>query len=247
MNKIIFALSILGLEKTEHHVCNLLLDLVTNVQYGEVPGKNLRGLLELTKEKLFDALEKLQTLNVIKYVREPLPDSVYIKAGEGFYMFNSQYKTWRPTESSLFYKICKQLGHRFTEESYLYILDNYNIRDAVEAQKSNTEERLIPYQLYDIFCERYKTTFHREYRSTNTNRDLAYMKKVLFECSMKNLKDSQIREFLDWSFRVKTRDFKGEFLVGFLPLCLKDYLASTLVEKTNSKFIKDEDGRLKLK
>jgi hypothetical protein len=67
MDKTIFALTIVGVEKTEYTVCNLFLDAVKNTQYGEIPGKNLRQLLDITKEKLFGMMENLVSKGIFKY------------------------------------------------------------------------------------------------------------------------------------------------------------------------------------
>ena len=131
MSKIILALTISGLEKTELTVCTLFLDMIQNEQYGEVPGKNIRQLLDLTKDQLFTIVEKLVHRNIIRYLRMVPSEVVYLKAGEGFYVFNKKYETWIPSENSLFYKICKASGWRFNEEAWKYITENYDLRKEI--------------------------------------------------------------------------------------------------------------------
>lgn len=244
MNKIILALTLVGIEKTEQSICDIFLDLLRNEQYGEIPGRNLRQLLNLTKDKLFNLLESLSNRHIFSYSRTTHPsNSVYITAGDGYYMLNISYQDWEPAENSLFYKLCTLNGYRFSVDSWHIILEKYDIRKGITKQILE-DKKLTPYQLYNEFCERYARFFHKEYKPIHIERDLAYCKKVICDCSFKNLKDSQILEFLEWTFRVKIRDFKGEFLVGFLPLCLKDYFASTVVQIIGVGYKKDENGNL---
>jgi len=244
MNKILLALTLIGIEKTEQSICGIFLDLLKNEQYGEIPGRNLRQLFNLSKDKLFSILEGLSNRHIFSYSQTAVPSkSVYVTAGDGRYIFNIMYHDWEPAESSLFYKLCALNGYRFNIDSWHIMLEKYDIRRGIE-KKILEEKKLTPYQLYNEFCEKYVRLFHREYKPLHIERDLAYCKKVICDCSFKNLKDSQILEFLEWTFRVKIRDFKGEFLVGFLPLCLKDYLASTLIQVVGLGYTKDENGNL---
>ncbi len=244
MNKILFALAIIGVEKTEYLLCSIFLDLLKNEQYGEIPGRNLRQLLNLTKDTLFSLLEGLSNRHIFSYSQTVMPpNSIYVKAGAGQYIFNMHYQDWEPVETSLFYTLCRLEGYRFNADSWNIILEKYDIRKE-GTRKNLVEKKLTPYQLYNDFCEEYQQLFHKEYKPLHIERDLAYCKKIICDCSFKNLKDPQILEFLEWAFRVKVKDFKGEFLVGFLPLCLRDYLASTLIQVVRSGYIKDENGNL---
>lgn len=244
MDKIIFALTIVGVEKTERAICDIFLDLSKNEQWGEIPGKNLRQLFDLTRDKLFNILENLLSKNIFKHNRNSIPiNTVYVTGGDAHYIFNPDYLNWIPSDSSLFYKLCKLHSHRFNSDSWRLILSSYDIREET-TKKSSLEERLTPYQLYDLFCAEYKKLFNREYEPPHIERDLAYCKKIICECSFKNLRDAQILEFVEWAFRVKTRSFRGEFLVGFLPLCLRDYLASTVVSAISPGYTKDENGNI---
>jgi hypothetical protein len=244
MDKIVFALTIVGVEKTELAICNIFLDLLKNERWGEIPGKNLRQLFDLTKDKLFNILENLLSKNIFKHSRNSIPiNTVYITGGDAHYIFNPEYLNWIPSDVSLFYKLCKLYSYRFNNDSWKMILNHYDIREEIE-KKTSLEEKLTPYQLYDLFCAKYRKLFNREYEPSHIERDLAYCKKVICDCSFKNLRDAQILEFLEWTFRVKTRSFKGEFLVGFLPLCLRDYLASTSISIVNPGYIKDENGNI---
>jgi len=244
MDKIILSLNIMGLEKQELSICLFIVDLVRNDKYGELPGKNIRILFDITKDKLFEILEGLVIKNVFKYSSAHNNDTIYIKAGDGYYVFNKNYITWIPTSDSLFYKLCKQLKIRFTIESYNYILEHYSIMNEVE-KSIIIEERLTPYELFDSFCVYYKKEFNKEYRTNNQARDLMHLKKVICECSYKNMKDIQIKEFIKWTFDIKANEFKGDFIVGFLPTCLKDYLMQNSISTT--KFIKDENGNYRSK
>jgi hypothetical protein len=246
MNKEVFATTILGLDKNELTLTLLMLDCSKNEQWGEIPGKNIRALLELTKESLFELLEKLLSKGIVRYSNIPLyaGTNIYLQAGKGFYVYNRDYRTWQPTEQSLYYKLCRSMGLRFSSDSYIYILDHYNIY-AIKDLKVTSEEVLTPYELYDIFCQTFQEKFGREYRPTSQVRDLGYMKKVIFDACRVGLRDIQIQEFISWAVRVKSKDFKGAFLIGFLPLCHKDYLAAKKVEIMPKGFYKDENGQLR--
>lgn len=245
--KEILAVTILGLEKTEHVIVCLFLDCFYNNMIGEILGRNLRYLLGITKDKSFHMLEGLVQKNILKYTTTVNKNSIYIKGGIGYYIFNSNYEEWIPTSNSLFYKLCKLKGLHFNNLSYNYIISRLDLRKALKKSVKDVDKSLTPYELYGIFCKYYKNYFRKEYNPLNQYKDFSTIKKVICRCSYSGIKDSQIKEFVNWCFRVKAKGFKGNFIIGFLPLCLGDYLKLNIVEKINPRYKKDENGRLRLK
>ena len=243
MNGASFALSILGLDKTELLFCNILLDLTTQYKYGEIPGKQIRGLLDLNKETLFALIKSLEETNVlIKTFSEPhLPaKAIYIMAGDGRYCYNYHEDTWKPKSDSIFYKICKEQNLRTTGESYQYILENFNIFEEVNKTKVK-DESLKTYGLYEHFCKQYKSIFGQAYKTKNVNRDLVHAKNILFEARMKGMKDGQIKDFIDWAVRTE----RSDIIMGFLPIRLNEYFVKNKVTLYGDKTILDENGHLK--
>ncbi len=245
--KALLALSIQGLEPKEFALTTLLVNQSINQKYGEVFGRNLRSILELTKESLFQLLEKLIQKNILQYSQFPetCKQLVYIRAGDGCYILNEDFTSWIPCETSLFYKLCKLYGYAFNQKSYQLILDELDLtQELVKKDKSN-EGRITPYELYDIFCQQYKKIFNQEYVPPNQARDFMNLKKIIYQMSYNNFSDQVIRDFIRWCFDCKVKDFKGNFIIGFLPMCLVDYLRSNVVEKNSPIYKRDEDGRLR--
>jgi len=244
-SKEILAITILGSEKNEQRLIGLLLELVQSERYGEIPGSNIRSILDLTKEHLFDLIERLVQRGIFKYLKEVPEKTVYIRGGEGAYIFNSNYKEWAPTNDSLFYKLCKVYGLRFNNTSYNYIIESMDIRVEKDKKSTPATKGITPYEIYDMFCQQYHKCFNKEYSPLNQYKDFLTLKNIICEFSYSNIDDKYIKEFIDWCFRVKVKDFKQGFIIGFLPMCLKDYLGSNQVEKIRPGYIKDEDGRLR--
>jgi hypothetical protein len=243
--KEILAGTIIGLEPKEQILVNLLLESQSNEQTGEIPGVTLRKILETTKDDLFHILERLLQKRIFGFAKQVIEGKLYIKAGEGYYIFDNDYTHWIPSSDSLFYKLCKLLDMKFNEESYLRVLKEFDIRNPIQEKEAKDKlDKITPYEIYDMFCHKYKRVFNKEYTPPNQYRDFGTIKKILCELSYKNFKDSQIKDFIEWCFMVKVREFKGNFIVGFLPLCLQDYLKMNNIEKNKPNTTKDEDGRL---
>jgi hypothetical protein len=244
-SKEILAITILGWEKNEQKLIGVLLDLVHSNEFGEIPGSNIRLITDLTKEQLFDLIERLVQRNVFKYMSSVPINTVYIVGGEGSYVFNSNYREWLPTNDSPFYKLCKIYGLRFNNASYNYLLDNMDLRIAIEKKSSQVDKGITPYEIYDLFCQLYHKHFNAEYSPLNQYKDFLTLKNIICKFSYENIEDRYVKEFINWCFMVKIRDFKQGFIIGFLPMCLKDYLGSNVVEKIKPGYTKDFDGRLR--
>jgi len=237
-----FAISILGLNQNEMLLTQLLLS-----SQGEIPGKNLRILLNINKDQLFEILEKLVQRNIIGYSNNPSNETLtYIRAGEGGYVLNRNYNMWIPEANSIFYKLCKLLDYRCNQQSYQTILNDFSINQNLPINIIKKEvNQITPYELFGLFCLLYKKVLGKEYKPLNNAKDLATLKSIIYEFSYKNIKDKYIKEFIDWVFRVKARSFKSDLIIGWLPLCLKDYLSSMPTEKDVPGFVRDEEGRLR--
>ena len=241
----LFALTILGLEKTEYTVATIFLDAKYANRKGEIPGRNFRYLLDITKDKLFQILESLLQKNILKYSTTINENVIYIQGGKCYYVFNSNYNEWIPTENSLFYKLCKLKGLRFNTRSYNKIISELDFREAIKSENKEVDKGITPYEVYDLFCKLYKQYFGKEYVPLNQYRDFSTTKKIICKCSFKGISDSQIKSFIDWCFKVKAKTFSGNFIIGFLPLCLSDYLKANVVEQIDARFKKDENGHLR--
>lgn len=241
------ALAISGLENKElMSLVSLFLFLSSEKQFGEVPGGNLRFMFEWTKEKLFHNLETLVQRNIFKYSTTVPENCCYVMAGKNCYVFNSSYSSWQPTSTSIFYKVSKLLGWRFNEQSYKSTLLSLDLRQPFRKTVSD-EKGLTVYEIYDLFCSWHSKIFRQEYSTTNSQRDFLTIKKLMCEMHYLNYSDSQIRNFIEWCFLQKAKDFKGAFMVGFLPLCLKDYKLGVNISKIPQNYEKDENGNLRLK
>ena len=249
MMKSLLAVSILGLDKHEQTIVLLFLHYGTENKCGEIPGRNLRLLLDITKDDLFHILEKLLQKGVFKFSEEVDKNiHQYIGAGDkGYYVFNNDCTSWTPIADSLFYKLCKILGYRYNSHSYNNILKELDMRQNLVESKEKEIVRITPYEIYDYFLEKYKGYFGKEYAGLNQFKDLQTIKNVIYKFSYSNIGDSKIREFINWCFQVKASTFKGNFIIGFLPMCMSDYLKVVTIEKVNPEFIRDEDGRLRAK
>lgn len=245
MNGASFALSILGLDKTELLFCNLLLDLYNQKRYGEIPGKNLRDLLGLTKETLFELLKALAELEILTKIhkRESISQQeFYIDVGGEYYTFTPDPLYWTPRGDSLFYQICKQQNLKTNAESYEHILEDFNIFDDTRKSREGVkDDSLKTYGLYEHFCKQYKRVFGQTYKAKNINRDLVHAKNVLFEARMKGMKDGQIKDFVDWAVRTE----RSDIIMGFLPIRLNEYFVKHKVQVYGDKAILDENGHLK--
>jgi len=248
--KDLLAVLLVGLNPKEYHMVMLLMYLQKSEQYGEIPGSNLRNLMgtNVTKEQLFLELEKLVQKNILRFSNNKVPNTVYISAGKGYYVFNQYYQEWVPTSDSGFYKVARILGYTYNKQSYNTILRDTDFREELVKDLVRAgDSKLTPYEAYDIFCNLYKRTFNREYGGVNQIKDFQTLKKLIYDMSFENYSDNHIKDFLEWSFRAKSRDFKGDFIVGFLPLCLQDYRAQVQVQKIKPGYTLDENGRLKIK
>lgn len=236
---------LVGLNKTEQVVVLTLLYLDSQKQYGEVPGRNLRTLLDVSKEQLFLELEKLVQKNILKFSNDIVENRVYLSAGKGYYVFNENYREWLPVAESLFYKICKLVGYGYNKHSYLIILNEIDLRKELNKDPEIKDTKITPYELFDLFCQWHLKIFGREYVPPNQAKDLQTLKKIIFDMSFDGFNENAIKEFLKWSFLSKAKTFNSSFIVGFLPLCLKDYLTTVKTSPINKGYIKDEDGRLR--
>lgn len=237
---------LVGLSKAEQVIVMALLHSHGRKQFGEIPGRNLRTLLDTTKEQMFLELEKLVQKNILKFSSTAIPDTVYLLAGKGCYIFNPNCQTWTPTAESNFYKVCRMLSYPFSKQSFQLLLTDLDLRKELVKSTEPKEKRITPYELFDVFCQWHQKTFGREYFPPNQTKDLQTLKKIIFDMSMENYSDETIIDFVKWSFLAKAREFKTAFIIGFLPLCLKDYLALHHGVK-NTKYVTDEDGRLRIK
>lgn len=244
-----FVISILGLSKLEQILVLLFSDLHINEIGGEIPGRNIRNLFNINKDELFFLLEKLSKRRILKLSKECQQKNVYIKAGnKGYYIYNDNYNEWIPSSNSLFYTLCKLLKLKPTKLVYNNIIEKFYIKDKLFTKKEKVEyNRITPYEVYECFCNIYKKTFKHGYKSPNLNKDFKTVKNILFTFNFNNIKDRYVKEFLNWTFLVKARSNKSDFIIGFLPLYLKDYLKNNKVEKENQEYYKDEDGRLRRK
>jgi len=240
--KELIAIQILGLNKQEQALTALLIDLDKSNKYGEIPGRNLRVLLDLSKDDLFHLLEKLTQKNILKYTHNIVENIIYVKGGDGGYVYNNKWEEWTPVSDSLFYKLCKILKLRYNTLSYNYILNNLDIRNEFVAHQDDTSTTITPYELYGLFCKEYKIVFDKDYKPLNQSRDFQTIKDIICKFNYNNIKDSYITEFIKWCFMVKVRSFKSNLIIGFLPLCLQDYLKDNTVEKINTGKVKDENG-----
>ncbi len=247
MSKELLPLILLGLDKTELTIVAFFMELILSKRYGECPGRNLRQCLDITKEQLFTTLERLVQRGILKCLRAVPAETVYIKGGETYYVFNGDYSKWIPSNDSTFYKLCKLMGLRYNNMSYNFIVETLDIRKPLTDEATQKEKSITPYEVYDLFCTHYKNTFGKEYRPLNQYRDFQTLKNIICKFSYENIKEMYLKEFINWSFLVKAKEFKGDFIIGMLPLCLKDYLAVNHVEKMHPGFVRDENGRLILK
>jgi hypothetical protein len=247
--KTLLAVSILGLDKHELTITLLFTQLSIESKGGEVPGRNLRQLLDITKDDLFHILEKLLQKGVFKFSDMEDKSYPYICAGDkGYYIFNKDYKDWTPVADSLFYKLCKLLGYRYNSHSYNSILNELDLRQNLVETKDKVVDRITPYEIYDYFMEKYKGYFGKEYSGLNQFKDLQTLKNIIYKFSYSNIGDSHIKEFVNWCFQIKAATFKGSnFIIGFLPMCLQDYLKTNIIEKIDPLYTKNEDGRLQRK
>jgi len=236
---------LVGLNPKEQSIVLILFHLEQNTLWGEVPGRNLRTLLELTKDSLFLELEKLVQKNILKFSAEVVPETVYISAGKGYYIFNAHCKEWMPTAESTFYKICKLVGYGYNKHSYLMILNELDLRKELIKDPEIKDTKITPFELFDLFCQWHLKMFGREYTPPNQAKDLQTLKKIIFDMSFDGFNENTIKEFLKWSFLSKAKTFNSSFIVGFLPLCLKDYLTTVKTSSINKGYTKDEDGRLR--
>lgn len=236
---------LIGLSPKEQSIVLLLFHLAQNSFWGEVPGRNFRTLLELTKDNLFLELEKLVQKNILKFSTERIANTVYISAGKGYYIFYPATTEWLPTSESLFYKVCKLLGYPFNKHSYITILKELDLREELNKDPEVKEKRMTPFELFDIFCQWHVKLFGREYAPPNQVKDLQTLKKIIFDMSFEGYSEESIKDFLKWSFLSKARTFNSSFIVGFLPLCLRDYLATNKIAKVYPNYKKDDDGRIR--
>jgi len=238
---------LVGLSKAEQIIVLVLFHLEKHSQFGEVPGRNLRTLLDTTKEQLFLELEKLLQKNILKFSTVKVEGTVYLTAGtKGFYIFNPKYKEWQPTADSSFYKICRLLGYAFNRHSYLNLLNDVDFRKEFSKDPEVKDKRLTPFELFDLFCQMHQRVFSREYLAVNQGKDLQTLKKIIFELSFAGYSEEAMKDFMKWCFLAKAREFKTAFIIGFLPLCLKDYIALNNAKKLHPGYIRDEDGRLRV-
>jgi hypothetical protein len=237
---------LLGLTQKEVSIVLLFSHQYTAKKYGEIPGSNLRNILNLTKEQLFLELEKLVQKNVLKFSSHLVEDNVCISAGKGYYVFNANPTTWTPSAESYFYKVCKLKGYSFNSHSYQLLLSELDFREELSSTKKEKDDDLVtPYEAFDWFCGLHKKTFGREYYPINQVRDFANLKKLLFEMSYLGYTKANMRDFFQWCFLSKVRDFKSAFIVGFLPMCFEDYRSMVRVDITKRGFVVDEDGRMR--
>jgi len=247
MNHYFLATLILGLSLKETSILQVFLHQFSNRYFGEIPGSNLRNLLGLTKDQLFLELEKLVQRNIFKFSTYSMDESVFVAAGKGYYIFNSTVTEWIPSAESTFYKICKIKGYHFNRTSYLQLLRELNFTNELVIAKKEAEEKVTPYEAFDWFCGLHKKTFGREYSPINQVRDFATLKKILCDMTFRGFSKGDIREFFQWCFLSKVKDFKSAFIVGFLPMCLEDYRTLVNVPIISEKFRVDEDGRMRVK
>lgn len=155
----------------------------------------------------------------------------FIKINE-VYVFNSDWGTWIPTQDS------PLLRHINDEKPLIFFIKNCTLPNNYLGipRERVSKNGITAITLRDQFVLEYKKAYlGEEYKSTNWDRDMIILKRVIGTLCAGGLQAQSAVEFISWCFGVKSLQFSGKIYIFNLPRFLNEYMSTTKEQKKEAE------------